>query len=282
MTLLLADPVAATPWVAQLDLAFIRDPNQHARTTLMTKHVGPLRIQKALYPEGGMPCHAIVIHPPGGIAGGDMLGIDITVEADAAALITTPGAAKWYGSTGQPASQRVVMHLEGALEWLPQETIIFDHAQPRSALEIHAAADARMIGWECLIFGRKGCGERFTSGLFSQHIHLHIEGEPIWEDRLVLHGDDPLFSSPVGLRGHHALATCWALLPKSQRWDDVTLEALREHSPTIAWTRLHTRLLVGRMLGEPMLLQAALRHAWHGLRPSVLGRAANPPRIWAT
>src|SRR5438094_9519722 len=116
----LSEPVAAS-WKARLSLSFARDGN---RSVLAGRsHEGPLVVQKPLYPEGGAICHAIVVHPPGGIAGGDELALSATVGDGAAALLTTPGAAKWYRSAGPWAKQSVAFDVEGTLEWLPQETI---------------------------------------------------------------------------------------------------------------------------------------------------------------
>jgi len=279
MNAVVGAPRADCGWAARLDLAFVeRGP----RTALFSRHVGPLRVQKTLYPEGGRCAHAIIIHPPGGIAGGDSLELEMDVAARTQALITTPGAAKWYGSTGPAARQAVNIALHGELEWLPQETIVFNHAQASTTLHIRASAAGAMIGWETIVFGRRASGERFDCGVFSQHIALEIEGVPVWEDRLLLRGDDPLFSSPIGLRGQHSLATVWALRPSGAAWGEDDIAALRQHSPAIAWTRLAPTLLVGRMLGTPLQLQSAARSAWQALRPMTLQREPQAPRIWAT
>ena len=76
-------------WRAELALDYRL---QDGRTVLARRHRGPLQVQKALYPEGQGLCHTLLIHPPGGIAGGDSLSIDVAVQSGAQALITTPGA----------------------------------------------------------------------------------------------------------------------------------------------------------------------------------------------
>ncbi len=279
-------------WTARLDLDFNCadvEPGSPAgfalpqKTRLGFRHEGPLRIQKALYPEGPSPCHAIVVHPPGGIAGGDRLEIKVSSRAASHGLITTPSAAKWYGSdANNPASQWLDVALDGALEWLPQETIVFNRAQVQSEIHVRASREAAMIGWDHLIFGRKASGESFDTGCFRQSLSIEIDGDVVWHDRLVLHGGDPLFGSPIGLRGHHAFATVWAVLPSSSSWTETVIEQLRGAAGGIAWTPLHPRLVVGRVLAEPAKLKSLLHGAWEFLRPSVFGMPAVAPRLWAT
>ena len=167
-------------------------------------------MQKALYPEGDAVCHAVVIHPPGGIAGGDALELNVTVEPGAHALITTPGAAKWYKANGRVASQHVRLAVDGVLEWLPQEAIVFDAAEVRSSIDIDLAADATMIGWDIVALGRRAAGERYSRGCFAQTIRLSIGGELTWIERTRIAGGDALLDAPVGLAGHHVFGCLWA------------------------------------------------------------------------
>ncbi|MFM8630725.1 MAG: urease accessory protein UreD, partial [Betaproteobacteria bacterium] len=163
-------------WPAKLKLDFRNaQSTNHGGTILVNQHLGPLRIQKALYPEGQECCHAIVVHPPGGIAGGDCLQIDLNVRREAHAVITTPGSAKWYGSAeGQLGQQQIEMTLSGDLEWLPQESIIFDQATVDSQIQINLAPESRMIGWDGVVLGRTASGEKFESGIISQSIRLSL------------------------------------------------------------------------------------------------------------
>ncbi len=267
-------------WHANLSLAFSR---RGERTDLRFKHEGPLRIQKPLYPEGPRCCHAVVVHPPGGIAGGDCLFMDISVAQSAHALVTTPSAAKWYGSFDQAqASQFIKIEIDGKFEWLPSETIVFDHASVASDISIAAGPAAQMLGWDLLIFGRHGSGERFASGAFEQTLQLTLGTETIWIDRLYLTGSDPLFDSPIGLSGHNAMATCWLLAPSDSPWDDEKLDAIRQGCGQIAWTRLHPRLLVGRQLGCPIQMQQRLKLAWRMVRQTYWDLGADDLRLWAT
>ncbi len=271
-------------WAARLALDFNLDPNHPGvKTRLSHQHLGPLRIQKALYPEGPSPCHAIIVHPPGGIAGGDRLEVLINSRRGSHGLVTTPSAAKWYGAEASlEASQLIDIDLQGAFEWLPQETIIFNRARVRSDLLVRVGEQGAMLGWDHLIFGRHASGESFAEGHFRQSLKIEIDEQLVWHDRLALSGQDALFASPVGLRGHYTCATMWAILPATKIWDEVTVLALREQSAQMAWTILHPRLLVGRLLAEPLELKLLLQRAWGLLRPMALGLPAVAPRLWAT
>lgn len=273
-------------------MSFSPDSDDPDKTLLDSQHLGPLRIQKALYPEGNHPCHAVIIHPPGGIAAGDHLTVEIHTQANAQALITTPGATKWYGSSesnhygaqdqSRYAEQNITLDVGGTLEWLPQETIVFNRAQARSVIDITISDEARMIGWETLIFGRKASGESFCDGGFEQSIRCRSNDSLIWQERTKLKGSDPLFHSPIGLRGYHSFSTCWAIQPRQSPWREESISELREHCSSIAWTQLSPRLVIGRALGDPLALRAALHNAWHVLRPLVAQRPAVSPRLWAT
>ena len=129
-------------WEAEIALGFTR---LDSGTVLSERrHRGPLRVQKALYPEGRDVCQTILLHPPSGIAGGDRLHIAVNVGPQAHAQITTPGAGKWYRSGGEDAAQTLAFTVgaDAILEWLPQETIVFDGAQARMETQVSLAADA--------------------------------------------------------------------------------------------------------------------------------------------
>jgi urease accessory protein len=197
--------------------------------------------------------------------------------------VTTPSAAKWYGSEASlPATQLIEIDLDGRLEWLPQESIVFDRAWVESEISINATSTGAMLGWDHLIFGRRASGESFKTGRFAQSLTVKLSDVLIWHDRLVLEGEDALFESPIGFRGHHTFATLWALLAEPQTWTEPLMETVRGQSPQIAWTVLHPRLLVGRLLAEPLKIKGLLEQAWCTLRPIVLKRPALNPRLWAT
>ncbi len=193
---------AARPgWPARLTLGFER---RGERTLLAScEHLGPLRVQKALYPEGPAVCQAIVLHPPGGIAGGDGLEIMLTAAAGAHAQLTTPGAGKWYRSGGRRARQSLHVRVDGQaiVEWLPQETIVFDGAEAELQTRVELAAGASYCGWEILCLGRTAAGERFAQGRLDLSTRIEQAGRPLWIERASLRGGSPWLAAAAGLGG---------------------------------------------------------------------------------
>jgi urease accessory protein len=266
-------------WNATLDLRLRADGG---RTTAARHHSGPLQVQKALYPEGDAVCHLILVHPPGGIAGGDALAIDACCEPQAHALLTTPGATRWYKANGRRATQSVRMEVGGRLEWLPQEAIVFDQAAVGSSIDVTLAPGAATIGWDVVVLGRTAAGETFTQGEFAQTIRLAAGADLLWLERVRIAGGDALLDSPIGLAGAPAFGCLWAYGPA---WTDAQLDTLREALPrTAGVTRPAPRLLLARALGRTATaVRDVLQSVWQAARPLAFdGRAAVPPRIWAT
>ena len=274
-----AEPLVSS-WKASLALGFSFE-QQRTRLTHRS-HDGPLLVQKPLYPEGDEVCHAIVVHPPGGIAGGDELRVEGDVRGRASALLTTPGAAKWYRSAGPWASQELKFKVAGALEWLPQEAIVFDGARARSGCEIELAAGASFIGWDLVCLGRTGSGERFSRGSYRSSIRVRREGRLLWLERGRIDGGGKLLDSPAGLGGDPVFGTLFACAPSlSQELLNETRK-IEPESGRGAVTLL-PGILLARYLGGST--EAARRYfvaLWRVLRPALLGREAIEPRIWQT
>jgi len=272
-------PIFTPSWEAELTLAYAA----FGQTTrpVLRRHKGPLRVQKHLYPEGPEVCQHIIVHPPGGIAGGDRLDISATVGADAWAQLTSPGAAKWYRAAG-PAFQDVRLRVEAGatLEWLPQETIVYSAAQAELRTSIDLEGDARLFYWDIIALGRKASDERFEAGHFQAQLDIRRDGELLWHERQRVRGGDGLLDSPIGLDGHPVFAT----LVVSGEIDTELLEQCRglENQVRGDLTQL-PGMLVGRCLaGEALHARAWLIDLWRLLRPALLDREAVPPRIWST
>ena len=177
------EPVHVRGWNAELELGFERRGDKSVLAK--RRHDGPLVVQKSLHPEGPGVCHAIVLHPPAGIAGGDDLRLAASAGSEAHALLTTPGATKWYRSEGIWARQRLAFEVasNACIEWLPQETIAFDSAHAIMETDVVLADGARYLGWEILCLGRTGSGERFVSGALRLRTRLTRAGKPLWVER---------------------------------------------------------------------------------------------------
>ena len=273
-------------WHAQLDLHYTVED---ARTVLRFAHTGPLRVLQSLYPEGPGVCHNVLVHPPGGLVGGDTLDLQVQVEAGAHGLITTPGATRFYRSEGPWATQTTQLTLApGArLEWLPLEAICYDACLARNQLRLELAPGAECLGWGTTALGLPMANLPFTQGQFEQH--LEIPG--VWLERGLIDGQDQrLLNSPAGMAGQRCLATLFfasgTALPRAQREAllDSARACLQDHAlaSTAGVTSPHPQLVVLRALAphvEPaMQLLRSVRRSW---RAQHWGLEAADPRIWA-
>ncbi len=273
----------APGWDARLDLGFRRTAE---RTWLARRsHTGPLRLQRPLYPEGASVCHAILLHPAGGLVGGDALAISVELEAGAQALITTPGATKWYRSAGAQASQVQDLRVAagGLLEWLPQEAILFQGTRARQHTRVDLEAGGRFAGWEILQFGRPASGEGFAQGSLDLRTEIFLAGRPIWHEAALLDGGGRWLTSRAGLAGASVTATFWvAGAPAGDAVVDRLRELVAGGPGQVAVTRL-PGLVVLRYLGNSAQeAKARLWTAWAWLRSEIAGRVGGMPRIWAT
>ncbi|MCO6056530.1 urease accessory protein UreD [Pseudomonas sp. MOB-449] len=275
-----ANPALFTPsWHAELELAYALD----GATTrpVQRRHKGPLRVQKHLHAEGPLVCQHIIVHPPGGIAGGDRLDLTARVGEGAWTQLTSPGAAKWYRAASA-AFQQVELKVEAGatLEWLPQETIVFSGARAELATRIELADDARLFYWDMVALGRPAAGERFSEGHFQAHLDIRRNGTLIWHERQRVEGGDGLLDSPIGLAGQPVFAT----LIVTGEIDAELLERCRER-PCAGrgdLTQLPGLLVARCLAAEALHARAWLIDLWRLLRPALLGRQAVAPRIWST
>ena len=278
-------------WRGSLALAYRRDELRSApRTVLHDRHDGPLRVLASLYPETPAICHNVLVHPPGGLVGGDVLDIDITVEPGAHALITTPGATRFYRSTGATATQRLHATLaDGArFEWLPLETIAYSGCLGENLMRFALAPGAEMIGWDVLALGLPASDLAFARGRFTQCVDLPGR----WLERGVIDAlDTRLLDSPLGWAGHRVMGTLWfaagGALPAARR--DALLVAARDAvegdalQRTAGATAVHNGVIVLRVLAprvEPAV--ALLTRVWAAWRRAAWQLDATPPRVWRT
>jgi urease accessory protein len=290
------DVLDASGWLASLDLEFALSGS---RTVLARRsHVGPLVVQRPFYPEGDV-CHVYLVHPPGGVVGGDTLELRARVRDGAHALITTPAATKFYRSEGRLARQVQDIALDAAtFEWLPQETILFPDAYASIGTRVRLTERSKFIGWEIVCYGRPASGLKYSSGRAHQDFELWLNDVPLVLDHLRLDGTSDSMQARFGLAGHTVLGTMFAYPA-----DDALLELARTVSPTagtvstlaigapvvgsasqtlLACTKVDG-VLVCRVVGSQSdAVRRALANIWSQIRPRIAGRAATPPRIWST
>jgi urease accessory protein len=274
-------------WRAHLCVDYRRDGDT---TRALDRHEGPLRVLRSLYPEGPGICHQVLVHPPGGLVGGDTLELTLALAEGSHALLTTPGATRFYRSQGQTALQQVQATLaDGArLEWLPQETLVHAGCLGDNRLQFDLAPGAQMMGWDVLALGLPASGQPFDRGRYAQRITI----PGTWLEQGVIDASDRLLlDSPLGLAGHSVLATLW--LASGSAWGadlrSNALEAARAEitgqgmAGTAGATAAQPGLLLVRVLAqrvEPALdLLRRVRLAWRRL---AWGLEAAEPRVWRT
>ena len=266
-------------WQASLQLGF----RPQARRTVLAerRRLGPLAVQRPFYPEGGI-CHVYLLHPPGGVVGGDTLDIDVHVRSGAQALVTTPGATKFYRSGGPRASQdqHLIVAPGASLEWLPQENIFFPGAQAMLQTNVELQGDARLALWEIHCLGRPTIDEVFESGRIDSRTAIVRDGVPLVLDRLRVSADN---RSRLSLMAGLPVGGTLYLSHAGEDEVEACRDLLLVEGPDYAGATLIDDILVVRYLGRSTERARRLFNAvWQLLRPSTLGRTASVPRIWST
>ena len=281
--MIVAEEFAQRTWEAELTLRYEK---RDGRSVLAQRqHHGPLVVQKPFYPEGDAVCHSIIVHPPGGIVAGDRLSINVNVAAGAHALITTPGATKWYRSEGALAEQHVTLKVAAgaSLEWLPQEAIVFNSTRARQTIAVELAEDAAYFAWDILVLGRIASHERFAQGRYEQAWRVTRNGVPVWLERGQVTGNSSMLSSPVGLAGCPVLATLIAVGNAPSAALVAACRAIAPDDGARSAISALPQVLTARYLGHRVEdAKNFLQSLWRELRPHYFGRSVQTPRIWST
>ncbi|MBW4473330.1 MAG: urease accessory protein UreD [Stenomitos rutilans HA7619-LM2] len=271
----------APGWQGSLKLIYAsREQTTHVAHT---QAQAPLKVQRSLYPEGQSVCHSIILHTAGGIVGGDRLDLDIQLQPQTNALITTASAGKIYRTNGQEARQRTRVEVSAGacLEWFPQETIVFDQALYRQAMHVELAAGATWLGWEITRFGRSARGEQFLQGDWRSHTEIWQEGCPLWIDRQWLPGSEASFYGAHGLAGCPIVGS-FAFV--GQAVDTAVVEKARllwtGEAGEIGVTRLQSGLLCRYRGHSTAAVRRWFIEVWQLIRLLFLGRSGCVPRVW--
>jgi urease accessory protein len=273
-------------WHATLDLSYSASAG---RSTLQFLHEGPLRVLQSLYPEGPGICHNVLVHPPSGLVGGDSIDIKVKVGSGAHALVTTPGATRFYKTNGPQTTQHVRAQLadNARLEWLPLENIAYSGCEALNSAQFDLSPSAQLLAWDITALGLPASQQAFERGSFTQNLQVST----VWAERgRIAAQDERLMQSPLGLAGHTCMATLifasGSAWPSTQR-DELLASArmcasAHRLARTCGITCAHPQVLVLRALAHHTEDAMSLcRKVWSTWRAQAWGLADTPPRIWA-
>jgi urease accessory protein len=266
-------------WQAGLTLGF-QAINQRTVLAQRQRH-GPLAVQRPFYPEGDV-CHVYLLHPPGGVVGGDQLNIQASLAEQAHALITTPGATKFYRSAGQQAVQKQTIKLadKACMEWFPQENIFFPGAQAKLQTRVELTGNARLAMWDMQCFGRPTLNEAFDQGHADASLHIWQNDQPLLIERLHADVEKSAFGST--LRGQAVTATFLMNGADKQALDTAREFAFKDASQTGAVTLIEDLLIVRYLGHSTEMARKLFVQIWSELRQRLIGKPASIPRIWHT
>lgn len=267
-------------WHGKLNLVYAK--RQDSTQLIYNHHQAPFKVQRPFYPEGQEVCHSVILHTAGGIVGGDRLSSDIHLENDSQALITTAAAGKVYRSNGLPARQTVNIQIDAnaCLEYLPQETILFNGAVYRQDLQVKLDTNSSFIGWEITRLGRSARGEKFLEGEMRSHTEIWQNGIPLWIDRQIVPGSEEVFHSPHGLAGNPVVGTLvWVGSPIPGEIVDKARSLIIQNS-CAGVTRLPHGFLCRYRGNSTSEVRNWFTNIWQILRVSLLNRGNCIPRVW--
>lgn len=274
----LAALTARPGWQAHLHLRFARRGD--TTRLIERQHHGPLQVQRPFQTGGG--CQVYILHPPGGVVGGDELHIEAQLDPHSRALLTTPAAGKFYRSAGRQALQRQTLTAEShaLLEWLPQETILYAGAKLHNHTRIDLHDNACCIAWELTCLGRPAAAETFTHGSAELHLELWRDNIPLLLECQRLEGEQPVMTTAWGMAGQPVCATLIA----SPVPDGVLapLQTLITEQPGFSVTQLDGVLVCRYRGASAATARRLFHHVWTLLRPALSTLTACPPRVWFT
>ena len=281
-------PFSSRSWHASLSLSFA--PRAGKTKVTQAVHQGPLRVQRAFYPETGDCCHLYLLHPPGGLVVGDVLSLSARAQVGAQVLLTTPSAGRIYGAKQLHLSQRQEISLDIAagacVEWLPQETIVYDGARAHLSLCVNLEQDAQFFGWDMVRLGRIASGERFKRGYCHQDIRIYRDQRLVFVEKNRIIGGESAQAAPWGWQGAEIAGTLLASMTAGRDNIEAWLAALDESFPGSGkhwgFTQKEDWFIV-RYLGCSVTdCRLGFEFIWQQARPFFNSKVAVRPRIWDT
>jgi len=227
---------------------------------------------------------AVLITTSGGLAGGDRLRIAVNGEAGARQLLATQAAEKVYRSDGAPTEVEIALAVgAGAwIEWLPQETILFEGARLNRRVGLDVAEGGSLLAGDMLAFGRAARGEKFTTGRLFDRWRLRLGGRLAWADQLLI--DDPPadLAHPAGFGGAGAFGTLIYAGPQAEALLPRVRDLLEGFDLRAGCTLMGGVLLVRLLAGDAEPLRHDFAKLWMLIRSEAGGLPARMPRIWHT
>jgi urease accessory protein len=267
-------------WNARLSIEYGKA--QERSRIKKIEHEGPLVLQKSFYPDASGIVHNYILHPPGGLVGGDHLQLHVRVREGAAVLLTTPAAGKIYRSPEQPSSFRLQAELDEGCEllWLPQENIVYEGAIHRSALSWTVHPSSRLTAWDIQCLGRPGSGKVYDQGRLVTELRLQTTNRLMLMERQGMDGGSAMLQASWGLAGFTAFGSM--LL----HWPDCHFrpEASGDHSADAIELGITQRdgWLLARARGScPARIRERFLELLQEFHREHWGRAFTVPRIWA-
>lgn len=271
-------------WKAYFYGEYIKQAN--ATRLGLTEHYGPLRVQRPFHPEGLGCLHNYLLHPPGGLVGGDTLSIHLNAKPSTHGLMTTPSAGKFYNNISgmkQRQVNTIDIASDAIVEYLPQENIIFNGADGELETLVNLTGNALFIGWEITALGRQAGDLPFEQGQLTQSIRVMRDGKPLFLDRLGFNAQDSIRSSYSGFQNQNVFASFIITADVSWQYSDWVDEANSQFIHTRIAVTQKMGVLIVRALGQDVEeLKEALIQVWEIVRPLVINKTACRPRIWNT
>ncbi len=244
---------------------------------------GCLKARLPRTPDGDWTT-AVTLNTSGGIAGGDRLALSLSAAAGTRATVTAQAAERFYrsvaGGAASSVATRIAVAEAASLEWLPQETILYDRCDVVRRLEVDLAPDAWFLGVESLVFGRAAMGETVETGSLRDLIRVRRGGALLLHDAIRMDGEVSAALGRVAVgRGARAMATLVHVAPDAETWRDGLREAL-------AVCHAGAGLESGVSAWNGMLIARILAADGAGLRRAVTAglavlRGTRPlPRVW--
>ena len=236
---------------------------------------------RVLFPRqaDGTPKEAVIVTTSGGVVGGDRLTFEIGASADCVATVTTQAAEKIYRAAGADSEIDVSISADdcGFLEWMPQETILFDGARLRRRTRLDVGGTARVLAGEIVVFGRRARDEKFTYGFLHDDWRIFKDGRLVWADALHLEGAiDDRIADVHAFDGAAAVATAIYAAPDAAAHLETARELIGEGGASCV-----DGILVIRMVnGDAAALRAGFARFWKNFRHETAGLPATLPRVW--